>query len=415
MKLYVYILLYGGASQTIKFENRYSFYSQFVYQLILVYKEHHHDYRINSIEEYLNEISHTVFEAFQCSSKQIQIKSDNIGIATVLKPSKSQSMMFVHETFFEYFTARYYFNQICKTHIRDVDLKVFQQSYTNDFADFITAALNDEDVAFKRKIVKRLFEVYCGTLNDTTYLKFLSGFHREHIDEISHQTRIGVADLDEQSFFTLKYEIIFRLGRIDCGDKKLRDTIVDFLEFIYDFDDNIKHSKSRNYLIAVIKRCCAISCSFLGAERVELDYVSKMLPTSCSKKNNEYVEGYDLANRSHTLIFYGDVNNTNIFDFQDIFITLPCKLAFSKRIKRLEYQLANDISKMDIKEKRKYYFRIFDLATIFTFMYNRSQKLTEREVEIIKNTQVNFEGASKERNDLMHNIQEMILEFNEGL
>lgn len=415
MKLYIYILLFGGVSQTIQFDNKYSFYSQFVHTLILVYMKNHYDYNINNIDEYLDEISYTVFQAFQSSSKQIQLESDNIGIVTVLKPSNSQSMIFVHETFFEYFTARYYLNQISSPHIRNADLKVFQQPYTNDFADFITAAINNKDLAFKEIIVKRFLGVYCSTFNETTYSRVLRDFNSDFIEEISLQTRRDVAGLDEQSFFTLKYEIIFRLGRIECGNEELREKIVGFLEFIYDFDDNIKHSKLRNYFIAVIKRCCAISCSFLGAERVELDYVSKMLPIRYSVKNSDYIEEYDLANRSHTLIFYGDVNNTSIFDFQDISTSLSCELAFSKRIERLEYKLVDDTSQMDGKAKRKYYFRIFDLATIFTFMYNRSRKLTERQTAIIVNTQVHFEGASKERNDLMDDMQKMILDLNERL
>lgn len=220
-----------------------------------------------------------------------------------------------------------------------------------------------------------------------------------------------VQQLSEREFFTLKYEIIFRLGRIDnCSTE-----IVDFLNFVYNNDENVIVKETPDYYIAVLKRCCAISCSFLGSEQIELDYVKKMIPYNKFGKNNNYISNYDLANRSHTLFFYGDVIKTSIFDFKDEATNNPFSLAFSKRIERLQFDLPDDVAMMDKKQKKKYYFRVFDLATIYTFMFNRQRALSNKELDTVNKAKVHFIGASDERNDFMQEMVDLIKHLNEKL
>ena len=64
-----------------------------------------------------------------------------------------------------------------------------------------------------------------------------------------------------------------------------------FLEFVYEYDTNTGAKYDQPYFEAVLKRCCAISASFLGGERVELDYIRHMLDFG----TYPYDENYDFA------------------------------------------------------------------------------------------------------------------------
>ena len=140
------------------------------------------------------------------------------------------------------------------------------------------------------------------------------------------------------------------MGRIDlCSDE-----IIDFLYFVYNYDENVNIKENTAYYATVLKRCCAISCSFLGSEQIELDYIMKMLPFNKFGENANYIPDYDLANRSHTLLFYGDITKTNIFDFKDDATNNPYSLAFSKRIERLRFELPENLNFMDKKQKKKF-------------------------------------------------------------
>lgn len=409
MKLYVYILAFGNQNQDIVFNNKYSFYSQFVSEVISTYRKRQRNFNVAKIEEELDKISSEIFKSFSNDTKQVKQSSD---ISAILKPTNNGTSIFVHETFFEYFVARYYLIQLCKKTIDTEIVTVLDQTYTNDFADFITSGLNSFNETTLKQIVETLLNIYYCSFDIGTAQKALNMFGsiRKNSNLLS-RFQLNVQQLPERKFFTLKYEIIFRLGRINNNFKET----VDFLEFVYYNDSNIKIKEDVEYYIAVLKRCCAISCSFLGAEKIELDYVEKMIPFNVHGENQQYLSNYDLANRSHTLLFYGDITNTNIFDFKDDATNNPFALAFSKRIKRLGYKLPTKVHEMNPKQKKKYYFRVFDLATIYTFMFNRQKNLTDEELKIVNNTTVHFVGASYERNNIMKELLELIINLNNEL
>ena len=409
MKLYVYILAFGNKSSNIAFDNKYSFYSQFVSEVISTYRKRQGNFNVAKIGEELDKISKDIFKSFSDDSKQVKRTS---GISAILKPTNSGTSIFVHETFFEYFVARYYLIQLSKETIDTDILNIFHQTYTNDFADFITSGLNSSTETTLKKIVETLFNIYYCTFDSKAARRALDifGSIRKKSDFLS-RFKLNVQQLPEYDFFTLKYEIIFRLGRISNSFKE----IADFLEFVYCNDSHIKIKEDVEYYIAVLRRCCAISCSFLGAENIELDYVKKMLPCNAFGVNQQYLPNYDLANRSHTLLFYGDVTNTSIFDFKDDATNNPFARAFSKRINRLKDNLPTNVYKMNQKQKKKYYFRVFDLATIYTFMFNRQKCLTDEDLEIVNSTKVYFVGASSERNEIMRELQALIINLNNEL
>ena len=74
-----------------------------------------------------------------------------------------------------------------------------------------------------------------------------------------------------------------------------------------------------------------------------------------------------MANRSHTLVYYSDVPDSNLDTFRDRHAENSWSFARAKRMERLAFPLPDSISDMTAKEKKKFYFRAFDIATIYTF------------------------------------------------
>ena len=403
MKFYIYIKLQGYELSIEEMKNKFSFYDRFVYELIGTYHRRK-DIPLSPDDIELLKQKHAkiVFNAFSNEKKDLENSSDLVILAPILKSSAYNKKTFVHETFFEYYVAYYYYIKVTNPASDSFVISVFSQNYSNDFSDFITDAMvkNNTD---KYYIFNKLRNIYFYTLNEKTKQIF-----RQKFPEISIDTICQLSNLSERDFFSLKYEIIFRLGRLNSIEEEdINNEIIRFLEFVYYNDDNIKYSRKKKYFHIVLKRCCAISSSFLGGEKIEIDYVKHMLSTPDSD--------YDLANRSHTLLFYGDVKNTSIFDFFDNKQGSPCERAFQKRISRLAYTLPENIDCMEGKIKKKYFFRLFDLATIYTFMRNRQKALTEEEYKIISKCQVNFIGASTIRLELMNKIKNAIISLNHHL
>ena len=71
---------------------------------------------------------------------------------------------------------------------------------------------------------------------------------------------------------------------------------------------------------------------------------------------------------------------------------------------------------MGKKDKRIYYFRLFDIATIYTFIVSRKSIdllpwLNYDNRKIIKTFRTQFEGMSPEREDLLNEIKTKTLEL----
>ena len=412
LKFYLYLLIHGDQNKSIEVINKYEFYSDFVTEIISTQRKREGNYQNSHIQNDLDNISGEVFKAFSNNYKHIPYANS---IKAILKAPSDNYSYFTHDTFFEYFVARYYLRQVSMNPPTNSAVAVLQQTYTNDYADFITAALNGTSVELqnnRKQVVETLLSIYYFTLSSDVKHKYSSFFPSVcYSTNLSTQIRQAVQQLDEYQFFTLKYEIIFRLGRMDITSKD----VVSFLNAVYNYDGNINIKENSEYYTAVLKRCCAISSSFLGSEQIELDYVKKMLPRNKLGVNDSYISNYDLANRSHTLLFYGDITKADIFSFKDDATNNPFSLAFSKRIERLRLDLPEQVNSMDNKQKKKYYFRVFDLATIYTFMFDRKRVLTDEEYRIVSRTRVHFVGASEERNELMNDMLTIMLELNDNL
>ena len=403
MKLFVYIKLQSHPGISININNKFAFYDQFISCLIKTYCRRNNDpiaeVDLNNLRQ---EIADIVFVCFSSNKKHFKLPVETHFISTILKTTSGDKLTFTHETFFEYFVAKHYLLQLGNNHIDEKTLSIFYQNYSNDYADFITDAINTNTSIIKEYFYDKLCSIYYYTLANNTKLQLEKSFcspNKKFICEFP--------TLDSMEFFSLKYEIIFRLGRLGLN----KSNIVNFLEFVYWHDCNIKQTSDSDYYSVVLKRCCAISSSFLSGENIELDYIEHMLPFL----NDTYNANYDLANRSHTLLFYGDVVGKTIYNFKDDDKCISCHNAFNKRMLRLSKKLPTDILQMDGKTKKQYFFRLFDLATIYTFMYNRSKRLSFKEKKIVSKCFVSFKGASERRLDRMLLIKKEILSLNKQL
>ncbi len=400
MKLFVYMKLQTHPSVSINTNNKFDFYDNFISCLIKTYCRRNNDPITKvDLDKIGEEIAEAVFAFFSSDKKQFSLPVEIHFISTILKKTSGDKLTFTHETFFEYFVAKHYLLQTRNNQIDKKALSIFYQNYSNDYADFITDAINTNDNTIKEYFFEKLCSIYYYTLDENTKEEL-----KKYFEFPNNKFICEFPVLNPMEFFSLKYEIVFRLGRLGLQNP----AVVDFLEFIYWNDSNIKQTSDLDYYSVVLKRCCAISSSFLAGENIELDYVERMLPFL----NNTYNANYDLANRSHTLIFYGDVIGKTIYNFKDDDKCISCHNAFDKRITRLSKKLPTDISKMDGKTKKQYFFRLFDLATIYTFMYNRSKRLSFKEKRIVSKCFITFNGASQKRLECMFLIKKEILSLN---
>lgn len=397
MKLYIYCCIHGSITDIENnIENRFNFYSTFITILLKNYwRRKNSPQSMEFLFKQQNDFAEQVFKSINRSGKVINNVEYSLGLLPLCKKTSDNNAVLIHESFYEYFVARYYYN--CTTSINpSVDnVFVYCCNYSNDYADFITDAFKKDNEETRKRIAQRFFEIYFFTLNRQGKRKYNElGFSGPSFS-------LNLSNLGGHEFFSLKYELIFRLGRLQSNE----EIIAKFLDFIYCYDNNTGITNENKYYITFLKRCCAISSSFIGGEKIEIDYVKHMLPYD---KDN-YDEKYDLANRTHTLLFYGDVTGSNIFNFIDDDPNQCCDKAFKKRIDRLSFHLPKDVVTMDEKSRKKYYFRLFDLATIYTFMKSRNIKLKQGELDIVQKCEVDFEGASEERTALMKIIKNHIL------
>ena len=407
LKLMLYIKIYGQ-HDFVTIDNIFLFYSSFFNTLINIYKA-----KLGAgfydLERKIDKAAESVFQTYLKHEKAIPYVD---WIEPLMKPvhSKLQKVCLAHETFYEYLVARYYHNQFVKAGEYKKVVDVMKNTYPNAYADFITAAFVSDSSEAQHLAMLTMCRIYIYTLLPAQAKKFQNEFIPEHRNQQQLAKYIHAmqakTDIGYNAFLNLKSEIVFRFGRFqEETNKNFRKR---FLEFVYRYDTNVGLNVDEEYFIAILKRSCAISSSFIGGEYIELDYVKHMLNFS----PYNYKPAYDLANRSHTLIYYGDVPNSDIFHFKDNAAENSWTYARTKRIERLAYPLPDKISDMNAKERKKYYFRMFDIATIYTFLRSRPRtELSLKEIYILSNFKDDFVGMSEERRYLLREVKSETLKL----
>lgn len=332
------------------------------------------------------------------SSEETQLSSVNKlkKIIKEINGDDKQEISFIHYSFLDFFVAYHYQSVLCNTHLEAEDyVKVLGVDYHNEIADFITDALLVKNIS--NDLFLNMKNIYSSIIQ------------KRFLDKSSVKT------------FLAKKEIAFRLGRLLYPSRDVREEVSAFLKDMYYTDEQTyKNDKEPDLHLAMLKRWLAIAGSLLNTkdgEEIEIDYIKKMI----CKPYTDNIE--DLANRSQTLVFYGDETKVSALDYKDENPETPCNNSIKKRINRLLY--INDKKSFKLLDKGlnprdpelKYYcFRAFDLASIYCLLrfHGGSNSLFIEELEShepklkVKGIRVSFENANPEREKIMKLLLEAL-------
>lgn len=187
-----------------------------------------------------------------------------------------------------------------------------------------------------------------------------------------------IDSLDSKDLFLYKETVIYLLGRLAVKPN------IELIKKAYYLEDN-KYVK----LNLVFTSLCTFD------EEIELDFVKLCID------NDEY----DLMLRSWTMAYFKLVDNP--YDYVDS-KNSNFEEAKLPRIKRLAI-----LEETNEKYEKAMSFRLMDLLVLFLFVRSRNSKvLTEQDIEVIKNTNIEFNRYSTNKKELMYDLQEKIIDMN---
>lgn len=387
---YVYKKLILGIDDD-SFTDLYSYYNSFITEY---YHKEYENMPVSASD--LDGLATIIFKHYHNGTRisKKDLEKYNVLKALIYKTT-SDSVTFIHQSFFEYFLAKYIINLFKETSALNYSklFEYFNQESENDLSDIIRDGINNMPVEDKQKICANLFKCYEITLSNDLNNKLLNT-HKNISTIIEKYGGKGDTNFDTKTIpdyhdIMAKKEIILRFSRITGLPHDFLKAQLDYLKFIYyndtaiinediNEDINKKIADVKCYFRVILKRWSAIGASWLaselGGDEIEIDYIEKMLK---EPGDNNY---YDFANRSNTLLYYGDIKSCNILTFADTNTRSDWSNAGEKRLKRLQHALDSNILKntpvsADEKSAIKYYrFRAFDLATIYTFLLSRKKQ-----------------------------------------
>ena len=181
--------------------------------------------------------------------------------------------------------------------------------------------------------------------------------------------------LDAQKIFLIRENIIYYLGRLSVPPN------IQILKSAYDLDEDLH-----------IKLNITFSSLITFDETIEKDFISKFKPG-----NN-----YDLLLRSWTMAFFA--NSSNPYAYKDIHND-DWSLAKKPRINRLAINSSDNP-----KYLKAMSFRAFDLLVLYLFLESRPKdSLSLEEIDIIKNSFIDFSKFSKEKKIFLKSLKEKIV------
>lgn len=305
---------------------------------------------------------------------------------------EEQELIFTHRRFYEFFVAEYYINVISseESSIQDVAY-VLSTFYTNDVADLITSYIRLLEDDAKRDLRDWLISLY----------KNASGV-------IVGEKHKPWVELDREGNLYFKNEIVSRLGRMFFNEPADIERVLSFFRETY-FSISVDEN-SEDLDNVYLKRWIAVGESYSGGTVCELDYIRRAFEGAT---NNPY----DLANRSYTLIYYGDASG-GLLSFRDLDLRQGYEKAITKRWNRLlkKTKFTKPIPLFEpnegaIKASR---FRPFDLITVYTFYRSRSLKMSREQIEIIRKLDFSYfnyvqTNGAKEVAEFLHTVRERML------
>lgn len=337
---------------------------------------------------------------------------DNKLYSSILKKTGNGKYTFIHQSFYEFFVALFF--QSCFRNVSRETARVFTIDYLNSFADFISNSLTNYNTD---NVVQVIIELYYYTLKESERKKYSDVFNVKSYSEIESYT----IKLSKEKFITLKFMLVNRAGRLDPFNEKARR----FVSYIYSNDDCVTPNgitlsdDELCYYRAVLKRCCAISASFLALVEIEVDFIRKMTGIVDEK---EYDYHFDLANRSHTLLYYGDYpfSTNSEFNFRDR-PSYYCYKACRKRMHHLKgINEKITLTGMNKKELRLHRFRLFDIATLYCFSRSRldygyeprkMMGITDDDCQLLRSFRSSFDGDVPERATLIETLRNKTIDL----
>ena len=244
-------------------------------------------------------------------------------------------------------------------HERVTVIQLLNNENTNDITDSVREETSELNKQEQEKISFVLNELL---------LQFYENSH----DSKFHKT---IKNLDEDSKFLIKENLIYYIGRLGNDDSK------EIVSKCYHLETNHLH-----------KMNVAFSACLLGNQEIELDFISKITPGS----------KYDLIIRSWTMAFFKNVENP--YKYVD-HAEDDWSAAKKPRIIRLQI---NEINHK--KYNKAMAFRLFDLTVLYNFCKNRSfHDLTDEEYEIIERCISKSPIVSLEKEEKIEEMKRKIL------
>ena len=401
LMLFLYVNLFTPSEISLSERiSKYSMYSRFINALGASSGANQKE-----IDKEKKEIAHLSFEHYSQlysngSSRIVSENQTNLnGVRYLMKLIKNPKfrageISFIHYSFFDYFIAYRYQLVVFGEKIQpDEYIEVLGVDYQNEISDFITEAIENRKP--NDEIASKLKEVY----------------------SLLMANKDKTANFSSIKSFLVKKEIAFRLGRLWYSSKQAREDVSAFLKKIY-YDDHYTYDNDndREIHLAMLKRWIAIAGSLMNTEdgeEIELDFIKKMI---CNPYENNIA---DLANRSQTLVFYGDVTGVSSLDYRDDASETKCDNAIRKRVNRLRnindesyFTLLNKNLNPRENELKNYCFRAFDLASIYCLLrfHKGNNKMLVEELKKgkpslkIRDVRITFENANAERERIMKSL-----------
>ena len=210
LKLLLYVRLYSRHI-TKETDNMFKFYSDFIDTVLDLYKIRHYEAPVDSSS--IDKVSADVFVSYSNGEKTIPYTPILRPLIKYPSDSSQHRVCLVHETFYEYFTARHYRNQFIEKRLDSGAVEVLKVHYNNDYADFITYAFTDEPPEKQTDIIHNMANLYSYTLSPKNVSTFKKLFNINDLNNTKLKSLLKkTADAScktSNPFLTKKYEIIF--------------------------------------------------------------------------------------------------------------------------------------------------------------------------------------------------------------
>lgn len=284
--------------------------------------------------------------------------TDLLVYSNIKSQDKKEAIAFYHRSLCAFFYALGIFSAI--TSERDKLVSVLNQPLRDDVTNFVRGALNTiQNSEQLSSLQNNLMEIY----------QQITEHHELTSDKAPSEMVVGLSD---EEIFYVKNELIYFITRLPHQSNN-----VDlFVEQAYQQETNI-----------YLKLDLAYGAVLTGPSWVGLDYAKKLTPGTEE----------DLANRSWTLAYFGDVQ-ANPYHYRD---DGTCLWAKSRKARLDRFQSS---------KRKAVRFRILDFPLMYCFYASRNwADINMEELNIIKCASIDNEEYSNEEMEFLAQQKEKLV------